>query len=543
MRPLSNRNSWVPWLFLAIAVGLQVQAGLTLLSSDLLSADPPAHFATGVLVHDFLRNSNGQGPVPFAKCFYVRFPKVAFGHWPPVFYILEAAWFFIFGTKVAAARCLCALIAAWCAFLIYRRCAVSWGKWQALMAAAAFLAWPAVRHQAWTVMTDLLLMGFMFLALGSLSDYLTSENPRHLLWLTIWTSLAILTKGSAWLLFAPIVGGPLVSGRPRTYFRWTYWLALLGACAISAPFFIYVSSLHLSYSLSITGYIQGLLATLSHWSLPLRAAAIALPLIVVFAAFRFLPRKALRPAATMIAILGLWAATLAAFITAFPVTPEVGRFFLVLLAPAAYVVAGIMTWLESRFDSIRPPHGRLLPALAYGLIFIALFPIQFVHTSVFSRSTSAIPISPVGPVILVESDARGEGAIIAARLESDPNRGSYFVRGSQFLAHSSWSGYNYAAKYTTPEALRAALQTIDPDYLILDTSAPPTLDSILLGQVLRESESHWAVLGRYPVTVASRPGDLVVYRREPTRSSPRPVPNSVQLGDERGFQTLTCPVR
>ena len=46
--------------------------------------DEAAHFATGIMVYDYVTTGIGENPIEFAKSFYVRYPKVAFGQWPPL---------------------------------------------------------------------------------------------------------------------------------------------------------------------------------------------------------------------------------------------------------------------------------------------------------------------------------------------------------------------------------------------------------------------------------------------------------------------------
>jgi hypothetical protein len=527
----------IPWILLAIAVLLQVQAGLAMLPGDLLSADPPAHFTTGVMLHDYLLGGHVLQPLPFAECFYVHFPKVAFGHWPPVFYIVEALWFFFFGTKIVAARWLCACIAGGCAAALYRRCCRDWGKWQALATASLFLALPAIRHEAWRVMSDLLVCGLAFLAMCSLADYLSTGKPRHAVWLAIWASLAILTKGSGWLLLAPIVAGPLLTGRSRLYATWHYWTALGAICIVSAPFYLWVATLHLGYPVGLGNQIHRFSAIIASSSIGTRVAAGSVLLIVGVALVRYLPRKPLGPRENMIAILMVWGVTVVTFINLLPLTPELARYYLVLVLPAAYLLSGAMAVLERR------PYGKIFAALVCGAALLAFTPIRFAaSTTSFSQAIGAIPISHGDQVILIESDSSGEGALIASRLETDHDRSVYMLRGTKFLSVSTWSGYEYSPKYDTPAALHAALESVDPDYVILDGSAQPTPDSRQLETELQAADGRWKTVTRVPVALASRRGELVVYRSAIQRR-PGAVPDSVQLGPERGSQAVTCRVR
>ena len=58
------------------------------------------------MVYDYLRGGSYGDPMGFAEAFYVRYPKVAIGHWPPVFYGVQAACYFIFRPANRAARAL-----------------------------------------------------------------------------------------------------------------------------------------------------------------------------------------------------------------------------------------------------------------------------------------------------------------------------------------------------------------------------------------------------------------------------------------------------
>src|SRR5438309_11882614 len=56
------------------------------------SPDEPAHYVTGLLVRDYVAAGLPWNPLFYAQNFYVHYPKVALGHWPPFFYLVQAAW-------------------------------------------------------------------------------------------------------------------------------------------------------------------------------------------------------------------------------------------------------------------------------------------------------------------------------------------------------------------------------------------------------------------------------------------------------------------
>ena len=51
---------------------------------------------TGLMVRDYIAAGFPDSPFRFAENYYLHYPKVAIGHWPPVFYSIQAAWMLIF---------------------------------------------------------------------------------------------------------------------------------------------------------------------------------------------------------------------------------------------------------------------------------------------------------------------------------------------------------------------------------------------------------------------------------------------------------------
>jgi len=54
--------------------------------------DEPAHYVTGLMVRDYVAQLLPGSPIAFAQNYYLHYPAVAFGHWPPMFYVLQALW-------------------------------------------------------------------------------------------------------------------------------------------------------------------------------------------------------------------------------------------------------------------------------------------------------------------------------------------------------------------------------------------------------------------------------------------------------------------
>src|SRR5688572_23011223 len=76
------------------------------------SSDESAHYVTGLMVHDYIVHGLPESPMTYAQRYYEHYPYIAFGHFPPVFYIVQAAWMLPFGTSRASLLTLIAFINA-----------------------------------------------------------------------------------------------------------------------------------------------------------------------------------------------------------------------------------------------------------------------------------------------------------------------------------------------------------------------------------------------------------------------------------------------
>jgi len=536
---MKRASAWIVCLGFAIALCLEARAGWIFLHGDLVDSDPPAHFATGVMLHDYLLSHHRAQPISFARCFYLHYPKVALGHWPPLFYVFEALWFFAFGPTTRAAIWLGGAITAVYALALYRRVAARVGPWFAVAAAAVLLALPVVQAQAWTVMSDVLLGVFVFLSLGSLSDYLTAGQRRDALMFAVWVSAAILTKATGWLLLAPVLLAPLLTGRRREYGKLTYWSAVAAILVISAPFYIWAGLAHLAYPLELKRRSLLLLADASHLSVA-RGAAIALCLVAAAWAIRYAwRREALSRGSTEICVMAAWILTQAGLLAVTSATRELDRFYVPSIAPALFILTLAMAVAQRRLAHRGFRYTALAPVAIYACVIIACVLIRppLASTRAYSDALGSIPRLR-DETILVESDPDGEGAFVAASLEHDPSRSSYILRSTKLLSSSDWNRWSYSLTYRTEAEVSDALSALGVDYVIEDTSAPVRPDVPLLEAALRDPAARWEVVGERRVAMGPRRGELITYRRGTVVR--RSAPLAVKLGPEEASQQLTC---
>jgi hypothetical protein len=64
---------------IALSVSDAFQAGFS-------GADEPAHFLNGYFVSSYFKHHFGSNPMAYAAEFYLHYPKISIGHWPPAYY-------------------------------------------------------------------------------------------------------------------------------------------------------------------------------------------------------------------------------------------------------------------------------------------------------------------------------------------------------------------------------------------------------------------------------------------------------------------------
>ncbi|MBN1511890.1 MAG: hypothetical protein JXB13_07735, partial [Phycisphaerae bacterium] len=74
--------------------------------------DEAAHYVTGLMVRDYMAALAPEPPMAYAEQYYVHYPKIGIGHWPPVFYAVEAVWMMVFSESHLSMMMLMAMCGA-----------------------------------------------------------------------------------------------------------------------------------------------------------------------------------------------------------------------------------------------------------------------------------------------------------------------------------------------------------------------------------------------------------------------------------------------
>ena len=206
-------------LFFSLIVALQWHSG-AFRSGFGGHPDEAAHYVTGLMLREYLCTWPPTSPLKFAENYYLHYPKVAFGHWPPFFYMVQAIWTLLFSPSRVSILLLSALITTLLSLTIYLVTVGDFGPFPATTCGLLLIALPIIQRHSEMVMADTLLALMMLWATLSFSRFLDSEHWQDAACFGMFSALAILTKGDGLaLVLVPPLGLGIM--RVSSTFTWT----------------------------------------------------------------------------------------------------------------------------------------------------------------------------------------------------------------------------------------------------------------------------------------------------------------------------------
>lgn len=455
---------WVLLLWI-VSTGLQYKNGA--FTADLAGdPDEPAHTVTTLMMRDYFACglTAGEHPLHFAKRYYDHYPKVAIGHYPPLFYVVAGAWMLPFPTKTALMlfiSLLCAVLGA-LTTSVGLRCGLC--KATALITGLWFVLLPFVQKQTVLVMSDLMLAVWCLLAAGAFAAFIRAPNAWRALLFGVLAACAILTKASAVALALVPPLAIVLLGRWRLLVNWRLWLAPLPVLATALPWTLLTMKITEEgmQRTSIAEYIPAAVQFYAgaFWQTFGPVILIAAAISIVIGTWRLFAKKVeanvdiIVAAALAISVTFLYLVSPTGFSARYllPLTP------LMLVAAAMLLVRLRQCW-------------SLGAGAALSLVLLGAVPPKNV-TGFGTLAADLIHRAPSGAKVLVSSDARGEGGLIAELALRDKHRCNSswtIVRASKFMAESGWTGSGYQALFKTEAEFLAALRRDGITWIVEDT--------------------------------------------------------------------------
>jgi hypothetical protein len=497
--------------FLGFAVLLQWRSGAFV--AEFSGPDESAHLVTSLMVRDYVASGMPGAPQKFAEDYYLRSPKVAFGIWPPLFHLSQAAWMLLFSPSRISVLILMALwtalLAAGCAAVVRSE----FGTAAALCLGGVLVSLPEVQSAAGTNMPDLMMSCFMFGAVLFFGRYLDRLQTRDALMFGILAGIAIMVKYNALTLVLVPPFAVLFTGRFALLRRRSFWLPVAVVAAICGPWYLFNRTL-VRYAMEPDPGIGEIPGAMVH-NLGTLVSILGLPLLALAAAGAL---SAVRRGSPERAASGKWiaAASLLAALWFFHsvLYPIKESRYLLAAAPALllYVAAGgraLAAWIAPRFQ-LR--YATCFAGIVMGCLVYALgtshVPGKTQHG--WSELAAALSSRPGGggEFILVSGSGGAEGMMVSEMALLDRQRRHCILRASKILARSTWAGEEYQTVFHDARELLAFLDKTPVSIVAVDRSpAYRRPHNRLLREALSSRSDVWA-----PVKL-SKPSSIDVFER------------------------------
>lgn len=526
-------------VFLAEAVFLQVLGGTY---SDGFGGTPDeaAHFITSLMVRDFLAGGDFWHPLTYAQEYYLHYPKVAIGHWPPVLYGLLGTWMLIFGTSRVAVMQFFSMVVAALGYVIYFSGRALVGRAGGLFAGLLYIALPLAQESSNRVMTEHVVTLFMLVSTLQFANFAQTARSKDGLLFGVIAALAILNRGSAWALGLVPVGVIVLTRSFGLVRRVGLWLSAVPVLATCVPWYLW------THNMSEGAWVGDSLGT------PFFLQALTLFPLIIISSLGFV---LLLPSILGVVVHILWrwkdrnvdptwaglAALMFATFTIHCVIPASiePRFMVTIMPPLLlFATAGIIE-LSTHIPSIKH-------APAFGCILLLVF------ATGFFRETFEVPgrnrnrgyetvarelkeHSSVNPqVYLIVSDSRGEGGMIAAISVKEKRPGSIILRGSKIFVDEDWLGRMAENRFHTVADITCLFDRIPINFVVLDDTVPlanrrPYHDKVR--SVVTRDTRTWEVMGIYPLIRGNHEykEGLHIYARRSLRSQTTPMKADLDL--------------
>jgi hypothetical protein len=487
--------------------------------------DESAHVVTSLMIHDYAKTGIGTSPLQFAENYYVHYPKVAFGIWPPVFHSTAALWMFLFTRTHTSLLIFIALQGAACAAILAMFARRLLSSYAAFCLGLFMILLPAVQDAYSLMMVDLFLTIMQLCAMLLMIALFRDGSMKSAVWFGILTSLAMLTKGNANALLLSGVFMLLLTRQFSILKRLPVYVAGAIILVLGMPwqvvtlrFFkgsVPMDPLTLSrFWMLFKGYTAMFVDKLS---LPLflfalvGLAAECLPML--------LGRRKESPADPHALDIAGAASLLVAIFLFHCVAPNPGpddRYILpalpLLLLFSALGIRRVATMIQVPQIPLAARAG-ILAVLCLGWFAKTTFRFTGRPEMGFSKTAAGLlPGRVSDEVVLVCSDAWGEGAFITSMALGDRLGDEHIVlRGSKALSENPWDITTYHPFYQNSAELEAYLEQVPVDAVVVDYSR--TLweqDRELLKQTILGNPAKWALTSEIQETGDRR--HLQLYR-------------------------------
>jgi hypothetical protein len=451
-------------------VALALLASSGALTSDFSAfEDEPAHLMSSLMLRDYLVSGLPGAPLAWAKDYYLHYPKVTIGHWPPLLPALLGAWTTVLGDSHFAILSFFCVLAAAVATTIHAGARALAGPGIAALAGLAWLLVPVVQRYGHMTLTELLLALFCTLSVLAFARFLEHARARDSLLFALFAVAAILTKGSGVFLALVPPLAIAMTGRWRLLVRPALWLAPLVVGLCTAPWYV------ATIGISTSSWVGGSRPTLAHaWRAlgfyPRELFLIAGPLVGGLALVGLAAALASKARRGAWAAQAAWVPSLILCHMLVSTGPQARH--LVLLVPVWLMFAACgARFLAERLPRLALGRVHLAPA-AFALALVPFLDIERKDCRGYAEAARKIIADDALELdrVLIDSDSRGEGGFVTAVALNEARPGHIVLRASKVLAYSDWMGTRVEPLFGSDDDMQRWLAEHGVEIVAIDDS-------------------------------------------------------------------------
>ncbi len=464
---------WTLWAMFLVLLGaelfLQISSGVYHAERGVY-ADEAVHFTNGVLIRDYVRTGIGQSPLRFAEEFYLSFPKIAPFMWPPLLHIALGSVMLLPIPAQTVALLLIAFVTAGTAFRASQMVANSYGTWAGLSVGLVYLGLQCVQDSSTAVMADSLVALMAIEAVRYLAKYWESRALRDAQLFGVFTGLACFTKGNG-LTAILMVGVLLIVSWQWSFLldKGLYWAAgivvVLAGPWMALSWYLYAtnSAFHpvdMARIARFTREYWAMFSTQPGW-------AWTAFILVGVAATLISNRKPL-----WLTVFSLWFATVLFHVTTSQSLGTEERYVLLGFAPFLMLAPAGADWLIRR-SGLAAGRENLVLSVAMGVLALVFFSTVFSTLRRPPMGYAAAAKMLRGRIvpdelILIASDASGEGAFVAEFAAMEPKPKVNILRATKIIADQDWMGNNFQMRYDSPGQAMDDFEKMKLTYFLVD---------------------------------------------------------------------------
>jgi len=482
--------------------------------------DEPAHYVTSLMLRDYLVHFNLASPLQFATDYYRHYPKVAFGHWPPFFYLVQAVWMGLFSAARTSIRLEIACTTALVGFGVFREARRLFARPLAFGCALLTVCLPLVQTYSDEEMSETLLTLLCFWSVVYFARYIGSERQRDSFLFALFFSLAVLTKGNGWLLAAVPPIALVLTRRLRLLLRASFWVPVGLIAALCLPWQLMTMRMaergweggsHPTFGYTVGALVE-FLRLFPHILGPVLLAFMGVGIGAYVVAPYF--QRSVRPewASLFGLLLSVWV-----FHSVVPAGVEDRKLIIAVPAMVLFALGGVV-WIADKLPANLHSYSWRYLAVggAAGLSFLfTTFEVPRLDHYGFTEAAGFLSglARSTQPTILVSSNAGGEGMLISELAMVQPHPVETVLRATKSLANVDWNGAGYHCNYSSPAELLRFMRDENVGYVVVD-SFPPQVkfahDSLLKKTI--ENRQAFQLVRSFPSHQQSLRGEIKIYR-------------------------------